>query len=83
MMWNAKPESIWNYLTTRMGCNYEIQPDLVVTEGQMINIAEQIAEIAREVPEEEWAKVPPDLAENLEHYLYGHPKGEIGDADKS
>jgi len=28
-------------------------------------------EIGSSVPESEWAKVPKDLAENLDHYLYG------------
>jgi hypothetical protein len=37
-------------------------------------IEEIIAEIASEVPPEEWAKVPKDLAENLDHYLYGAPR---------
>ncbi len=31
-------------------------------------------EIGASVPEEEWAKVPRDLAKNLHHYLYGAPK---------
>ena len=37
-------------------------------------IWEVIAEIGASVPEEEWAKVPTDLASNLDHYLYGTPK---------
>jgi len=39
----------------------------------------EIAEaLAREVPDEEWAKVPTDLAANVDHYLYGTPKREPG-----
>lgn len=26
------------------------------------------------IPEEEWAKFPPDFAENMDHYMYGLPK---------
>jgi len=37
-------------------------------------IWEVIAEIGASVPEEDWAKVPNDLASNLDHYLYGAPK---------
>ena len=37
-------------------------------------IWETIAEIGRSIPEEEWNKVPIDLATNLDHYLYGEPK---------
>lgn len=37
----------------------------------------QIAlEIGASVPDEEWAKLPSDLARNLDHYLYGAPKDE-------
>ncbi len=32
-------------------------------------------ELARQiVPPEEWAKIPPDFLDNLDHYLYGTPK---------
>ena len=37
-------------------------------------IWEVIAEISSQVPEEEWAKLPADGAENHDHYLYGAPK---------
>ena len=28
-------------------------------------------ELAKQVPREEWDKLPPDLLDNLDHYLYG------------
>ena len=37
-------------------------------------IEEEIREIFKDVPAEEWAKLPKDLIENLDHYLYGYPK---------
>ena len=37
-------------------------------------IEDVLAELAREVPEEEWEKLPDDLTDNLDHYLYGTPK---------
>ena len=37
-------------------------------------IEEIIAEIAAEVPDEEWNKLPPDLSDQLDHYVYGTPK---------
>ena len=39
-------------------------------------IWEVIAEIAREIPEEELSKLPTDLASNIDHYLYGAPRSE-------
>ena len=37
-------------------------------------IEEEIREIFKDVPAEEWAKLPTDLAKNHDHYLYGTPK---------
>src|ERR1051325_4677256 len=37
-------------------------------------IWEKIAELGRQIPPEEWAKVPRDASINLEHYLYGASK---------
>jgi len=35
-----------------------------------------LIEIGEQVPDEEWAKLPKDLARNFEHYMYGAPKEE-------
>jgi Arc/MetJ-type ribon-helix-helix transcriptional regulator len=37
-------------------------------------IEDVLAQIASQVPEQEWRKLPADLNENLDHYLYGAPK---------
>ncbi len=37
-------------------------------------IWEEIVELMQDVPEEEWASLPSDGSENLDHYLYGAPK---------
>ncbi len=37
-------------------------------------IWEEFAEIAATVPNEEWAKLPADGAEQHDHYIYGTPK---------
>jgi Arc/MetJ-type ribon-helix-helix transcriptional regulator len=37
-------------------------------------IWETIVQIGQEVPVEEWARIPSDLARNLDHYMYGSPK---------
>ena len=33
-----------------------------------------LEELAREIPQEEWDRLPSDLNDNLDHYLYGVPK---------
>ena len=38
------------------------------------SLEEAFAAIAQEVPDQEWERVPSDLAENLERYLYGPSK---------
>lgn len=38
------------------------------------DLAALFQSIASEVPDSEWAKVPSDLAINLDHYLYGAKK---------
>jgi hypothetical protein len=37
-------------------------------------IEDVLAELAREVPVEEWNRVPADLAYNIDHYIYGTPE---------
>lgn len=37
-------------------------------------IWDRIREISADVPDEEWAKLPTDGAEQHDHYLYGSPK---------
>lgn len=38
------------------------------------SLGEAFAAIAQEVPDEDWKRVPSDLAKNLDHYLYGTSK---------
>jgi hypothetical protein len=33
-----------------------------------------LSDIAKEIPQEGWDKLPEDLDKNLDHYLYGGPK---------
>ena len=40
-------------------------------------IWEEILELTADVPEEEWDKLPPDLAEQHDHYVYGTPKRPV------
>ena len=37
-------------------------------------IEELLNELAKEIPQEEWDRLPSDLNDNLDHYLYGVPK---------
>jgi len=50
-----------------------------VSEPTLLNlmappIEDILSELASEIPEEEWEKLPSDLTDNLDHYLYGTPK---------
>jgi hypothetical protein len=37
-------------------------------------VEERIRAIVADVPQEEWDKLPADLSEHLDHYIYGTPK---------
>ena len=37
-------------------------------------IEDMLEELAKEIPQEEWDRLPDDLSNNLDHYLYGVPK---------
>jgi hypothetical protein len=38
------------------------------------SIQDRILAIAADIPDEELARLPPDLTDNLDHYIYGSPK---------
>jgi|CXWL01.1.fsa_nt_gi hypothetical protein len=35
---------------------------------------DDLADIGNSVPDEEWAKLPTDLAKNFDHYAHGSPR---------
>lgn len=41
-------------------------------------IWEQVLELTKDVPDEEWDKLPVDGAEQHDHYIYGTPKRPSG-----
>ena len=43
-------------------------------QSHKLSITEKILERFKDVPPEERAKVPADLTDNLDHYIYGLPK---------
>ena len=50
-----------------------------VSEPTLLNlmtspIEDILSDLANEIPDEEWEKLPSDLTDNLDHYLYGTPK---------
>ena len=38
------------------------------------SIEDVLEEISKEIPADEWRKLPTDLSNNLDHYIYGWPK---------
>lgn len=38
------------------------------------SIEDELAEIAAELTDDDWAELPDDLTDHLDHYLYGTPK---------
>jgi Arc/MetJ-type ribon-helix-helix transcriptional regulator len=50
----------------------EASPAPVASSSQPV--WEDILELTADVPDEEWDKLPTDLAEQHDHYIYGTPK---------
>ena len=42
--------------------------------AEVLPIEQELAAIWADVPAQEWANVPRDLSDNLDHYIYGMPK---------
>lgn len=40
----------------------------------LLPIEEKLDRVWADVPESEWNNLPPDLVDNLDHYIYGTPK---------
>ena len=52
-----------------------LDPDRSVVPAQdKPGIEEIIAEHSRDIPDEEWNKLPSDMSFNIDHYVYGTPK---------
>ena len=45
-----------------------------IDEPKKQSLLDKLEAIRKRVPDEEWAKLPTDGAENIDHYLYGAPK---------
>ena len=43
----------------------------------ILSLEDDLLAIGKAVPAEEWAKLPKDFNENLDHYLYGSPKKKV------
>ncbi|MGO9112798.1 MAG: hypothetical protein ACLP9L_26495 [Thermoguttaceae bacterium] len=52
----------------------ELAAGQAVFDPKAPTIEEQLAAIVADVPATEWARLPADLTENLDHYLYGTPR---------
>ena len=50
-----------------------VPPDVEQPKSQR-PIDEVLAELASEVPQEEWDNLPADLSDQLDHYIYGTPQ---------
>lgn len=72
---NAFPESSQDGQSSKPNNDYEclISNSPPTNDNPILNMIEAIT---AEIPLEAWDQVPQDLAQNLDHYLYGVPKQE-------
>jgi predicted XRE-type DNA-binding protein len=52
----------------------EVKVSPVTVRGPLLRILQYMAELDAKIPPEEYEKIPTDLAQNLDHYLYGAKK---------
>jgi predicted XRE-type DNA-binding protein len=52
----------------------EVKVGPVAAAGPLLRILQYMTELDAKIPPEEYEKVPSDLAQNLDHYLYGAKK---------
>ena len=52
----------------------KVEPSVQSFDSNEPRIQDVLAAIADEVPAEEWDKLPDDMLDNLDHYIYGTPK---------
>jgi antitoxin component of MazEF toxin-antitoxin module len=52
----------------------EVRDGRIILEPRRVPIWERIAALTADIPEEEFAKLPPGGAAHIDEYLYGHPK---------
>src|SRR5262245_13791732 len=52
----------------------EVKVSPLAVRGPLPRILQHMAELDAQIPPEEYEKVPTDLAQNLDHYLYGAKK---------
>lgn len=52
----------------------EREPEPPEYQTESTSILDMISAITKEVPKEEWERLPSDLSKNLDHYLYGSKK---------
>ena len=44
-------------------------------------VEDRLRAIVADVPKEEWDRLPADLSDNLDHYVYGTPKSRMNAMD--
>ena len=70
-----KVPSVCEVLRDFIGKAEGLPPDASSRHGaSAMTIEEKLRAIVADVPQEEWDRLPADLSEHLDHYIYGTPK---------
>jgi hypothetical protein len=70
--WEQISEQASHYPGHRMRLTILAEPvEGVVSDIDVRTIEEMIADIVANVPDAEWGKLPSDMGDNLDHYIYG------------
>ena len=72
--WRIAETELIEFLKARMQPRPLRHFTVVPYDAEAPPIEDVLAELAAEVPEEDWNRLPADLTDNLDHYLYGTPR---------
>ena len=72
--WEQISEHASRYIGHRMRLTILAKPvEDVSSHADTRTIEQKIADIVAKVPDGEWIKLPSDMGDNLDHYVYGTP----------
>lgn len=71
--WRVKPEDLDEFLARGRRRAPAAQPEQAAGQAQK-PVWMWVQEMFQDVPQEEWDRLPDDLGDNVDHYLYGHPR---------
>ena len=72
--WEQITSQAAHFMTRRMRLTILPEETAPTQTEDTRSLDEKLDALVASVPAEEWAKLPADMSDNLDHYIYGTPK---------